>query len=72
MNINEVITRIQQLSKKTVKADSYFNELQIDSLSLAELVFEFEEKYEVQISDEDLIQIKQVKDIIEVFDKVIK
>ncbi|VEU75410.1 acyl carrier protein [Mycoplasmopsis maculosa] len=72
MDINYIIARIQSLTKKPVTLESEFSELQIDSLSLAEMVFQFEEKYEVTIADEDLMKVKKVKDIVEVFDKLLK
>ncbi|WP_027334774.1 acyl carrier protein [Mycoplasmopsis felifaucium] len=72
MNINEIIAKIQKLTKVHVTTDSSFEELKIDSLSLAEIVFDYEEKLGVTVNDEDLMKIKYVKDIEEVFAKVLK
>ncbi|WHL49237.1 phosphopantetheine-binding protein [Mycoplasmopsis bovis] len=44
----------------------------MDSLSLAELVFDLEEKYNVMIPDDDLKNIKKVKDVEAVFNKAFK
>ncbi|WP_406617335.1 phosphopantetheine-binding protein [Mycoplasmopsis adleri] len=70
--MNEIIAKIQKLTKVKVTPESTFEELKIDSLSLAEIVFDYEEKLGVTVNDEDLMKIKKVKDIEQVFANVLK
>ncbi|MBZ4203422.1 phosphopantetheine-binding protein [Mycoplasma tauri] len=69
--LQEIIEKIQKFTKSKVTMDSAFEDLKIDSLSLAEIVFDLEDKYGVTVADEDLMKIKKVKDIEEVFDKTL-
>nr|WP_318034212.1 phosphopantetheine-binding protein [Mycoplasmopsis bovis] len=62
----------KSLTKIKINPESTFQELKIDSLSLAELVFDLEEKYNVMIPDDDLKNIKKVKDVEAVFNKAFK
>ncbi|MGP1451389.1 MAG: phosphopantetheine-binding protein [Metamycoplasmataceae bacterium] len=70
MNIEEkIIKKIQSLTKKKVAIDSTINELALDSLDLAELLFDAEAEFNKTIADDDLKNLKTVKDIIEMFSK---
>ncbi|WP_406618137.1 phosphopantetheine-binding protein [Mycoplasmopsis lipophila] len=70
MNIEEkIIKKIQSLTKKKVDIDSTINELALDSLDLAELLFDAEAEFNKTIADDDLKNLKTVKDIIEMFSK---
>ncbi|CAL59433.1 acyl carrier protein [Mycoplasmopsis agalactiae] len=71
-DLKDIMDRIQKLTKIKINPESTFQELKIDSLSLAELVFDLEEKYNVMIPDDDLKNIKKVKDIEQVFNKLLK
>ncbi|MCE6057453.1 acyl carrier protein [Mycoplasmopsis agalactiae] len=71
-DLKDIMDRIQKLTKIKINLESTFQELKIDSLSLAELVFDLEEKYNVMIPDDDLKNIKKVKDIEQVFNKLLK
>ncbi|MBT1345709.1 acyl carrier protein [Mycoplasma bovis] len=70
--LKDIMDSIQKLTKIKINPESTFQELKIDSLSLAELVFDLEEKYNVMIPDDDLKNIKKVKDVEVVFNKLLK
>ncbi|WP_036460009.1 acyl carrier protein [Mycoplasmopsis primatum] len=70
--LKEIIDKIQSLTKIKVTLDSSFKDLKIDSLSLAELIFDLEDKYNVLVPDEDLKNIKVVGDIETIFNKLLK
>ncbi len=71
-DLKDIMDSIQKLTKIKINPESTFRELKIDSLSLAELVFDLEEKYNVMIPDDDLKNIKKVKDVEVVFNKLLK
>ncbi|MGN3914854.1 phosphopantetheine-binding protein [Mycoplasmopsis bovis] len=71
-DLKDIMDSIQKLTKIKINPESTFQELKIDSLSLAELVFDLEEKYNVMIPDDDLKNIKKVKDVEVVFNKLLK
>ncbi|WLP85432.1 acyl carrier protein [Mycoplasma seminis] len=63
-----IIQELKKLSKrKHISEDDNIKEIGIDSLDLAELLFEAEAKFGVEISDEQLRDVKTVKDIISIF-----
>ncbi|TNK92964.1 acyl carrier protein, partial [Mycoplasmopsis pullorum] len=66
MNIkNEVLTKLQKISKKTVHENDQLKELNLDSLDIAELIVDIEQKYNVRVSDEELNQLKLVSDVVD-------
>ncbi|MEE3928398.1 phosphopantetheine-binding protein [Mycoplasmopsis ciconiae] len=73
MNIQEVIIKsLETMSKKKVSLDDTLSSLKLDSFDLAELVIEAEEKFNVEIPDEEFNDIKTVKNVVELFEKYIK
>ncbi|TNK82407.1 acyl carrier protein [Mycoplasmopsis pullorum] len=72
MNIkNEVLTKLQKISKKTVHENDQLKELNLDSLDIAELIVDIEQKYNVRVSDEELNQLKLVSDVVDLFEKLV-
>ncbi|WP_164121632.1 acyl carrier protein, partial [Sharpea azabuensis] len=51
---------------------SEFKALGIDSLDLVDLVFQLEEELNTQFEDEELMQIKTVRDLCQLIDKKVK
>ncbi|MFV8401451.1 phosphopantetheine-binding protein [Mycoplasma sp. 005V] len=63
-----IILELKKLSKKkNISEDDKIREIGIDSLDLAELLFEAEAKFGVEISDDQLRNVETVKDIISIF-----
>ncbi|VEU61111.1 acyl carrier protein [Mycoplasmopsis bovigenitalium] len=73
MNIKDlVISRIQKYTKTQVNMDSLLKELKIDSLTLAELVFELEEELKIRVSDDELINLQSIGDVVALIEKTMK
>ncbi|MEA4115643.1 phosphopantetheine-binding protein [Mycoplasma sp. 744] len=64
-----ILSKLEQLSKKNVNENMLLAELKIDSLDLAELIYEAENKYNIIFSDEELNNLKSVKDVINLAEK---
>ncbi|MFV8468458.1 MULTISPECIES: acyl carrier protein [Mycoplasma] len=63
-----ILLELKKLSKKkNISEDDNIKEIGIDSLDLAELLFEAEAKFGIEISDEQLRNVETVKDIISIF-----
>ncbi len=48
---------------------SFIDDLGADSLDLVELIMEMEEKFGVEIADEELEKIKTIKDVVDFLQK---
>lgn len=65
----EYLDRIKErLKGKEVTLETTFKDLGLDSLDLVDLVFEMEEEIGIQFEDEELMQIKTVKDLLTLID----
>ncbi|TDV24479.1 acyl carrier protein [Mycoplasmopsis mustelae] len=62
----KVLNKLKKLSKKKVNESDELNLLNIDSLDFAELLIELEEEYKISISDEELLNLKTVKDVVDI------
>lgn len=73
MNIKDlVISRIQKHTKTQAHMDSLLKELKIDSLTLAELVFELEEELKIRVSDDELINLQSISDVVALIEKTMR
>ncbi|WP_324672845.1 phosphopantetheine-binding protein [Mycoplasma sp. 888] len=70
-NIKDLVfSELKKISKnKNITEDSNIRELAVDSLDLAELIFDAEERLGITISDDELRDVKTVKDVIRILDK---
>lgn len=57
-----------KLEDKELTLDTSFKDLGVDSLDLVDLVFELEEEIGVQFEDDELLQLKTVKDLLTLID----
>ncbi len=66
---NKIFEEIRKLVKdrfkKDIEMDTILSETGIDSLSLLDLVVDAESQYGIMISDDELIKIKTVSDIVQ-------
>ena len=70
MNVRDVILKeLRKFSNKEISDDSNIKDLNIDSLDLLQLVVTLEKNMQISISDEELLSIKTVKDIINIINK---
>lgn len=64
--LKEVLVDVLGVKEENVKAESKFvDDLGADSLDLVELIMAFEDKFGVEISDEDAEKIVTVKDALD-------
>ena len=68
--VKEVIAEQLNVSEDEIKLESNFVEdLGADSLDVVELVMALEEKFEIEIPDEDAEKIATVKDVVDYIEK---
>jgi acyl carrier protein len=68
--VKEVVVEQLNVNPDEVKLESDFVEdLGADSLDVVELVMALEEKFEIEIPDEDAENIKTVKDVVDYIEK---
>ena len=73
MKIKELIfKKLKSITKEKFDETSDIYNIGIDSLDLIELVTEVEDKYSVEVSDDELQSIKTVGDVIKMFEKATK
>ena len=71
---DDVITAVAEVLKKSpedIAADSTFDELGVDSLDGIEIVMQLEDKYDIEISDEDARSMKSVRQVVETLEKAL-
>ncbi len=67
--LKEVLIEVLGAKEEDIKAESKFvDDLGADSLDLVELIMAFEDKFGIEISDEDAEKIITVKDALDYID----
>jgi acyl carrier protein len=59
-----LIAKQKSISPEQIRLDSTFDELAVDSLDRVSLAFDIEEKYDIEIPERELGQIKTVNDMV--------
>lgn len=61
---------ISEISRKTIADlnEHYNEERYLDSLVMVEIVFAFEERYDISFTDGDLAQLKTIRAIVEIME----
>lgn len=68
--IKEMIAAQLEIEPQKITMDSYFvDDLGADSLDVMELIMAFESEFNIEVNEESLENIKQVRDIVEYFEK---
>ena len=63
--VQKVISTELNIPKENIKEDSHlFDDLNFDSLDSVEVVLAFENEFDIEIADDDIDDIKTVKDLI--------
>ncbi len=69
MNVAEkviaVLAEVSNVAPEEISLESRFDELSVDSLALATLIFELEEAYELDIPDDATRDLHPVRDVVE-------
>ncbi len=64
--VKEIITRHINVDPEKINLDSSLNDdLDADSIEIAEVVMDIEEKYGFEFSDEDATKIEKISDLVE-------
>jgi acyl carrier protein len=59
-----VIANVKDIEPDLISLDKTFEELGIDSLDAVEIMFEIEEEFDVDISDETAREVRAVSDVV--------
>ncbi len=71
--LKEILIDVLGVKEEDIKAESKFvDDLGADSLDLVELIMSFEDKFSIEISDEDAEKIVTVKDALDYIDSKTK
>ena len=67
--LKEILVDVLGVKEEDIKTESKFvDDLGADSLDLVELIMSFEDKFSIEISDEDAEKIVTVKDALDYID----
>ncbi|EFV35948.1 Acyl carrier protein [Gemella morbillorum] len=68
--VKEIITRYVKVEPEKITLESKLNEdLDADSIDIADVVMDIEEKYGFEFSDEDAENIVAIKDLVKVIEE---
>ena len=67
----QVIARTQHIAAETIRPDSSFEELKIDSLDGINVVFNLENEFDVVIPDDSVKLIRGVPDVVAGIEKLL-
>ncbi|MBU0278853.1 MULTISPECIES: acyl carrier protein [unclassified Gemella] len=68
--VKEIILKHINIDSEDIKLDSNLNDdLDADSIEIAEIVMDIEEKYNFEFSDEDASNIEKISDLISHIEK---
>ena len=68
--VKEIITKYIKIDADKITLDSKLNEdLDADSIDVADVVLDIEEKYGFEFSDEDAESIVEIKDLVRVIEE---
>lgn len=69
----DILKEMETYLNKEIKEEMKFKEdLHLDSIDLVELLMEIEDKYEIEISDENTQNITTVSDFLDVIEKTME
>ena len=60
-----IVASVKQVSPESVRLESTFEELAIDSLDRINILFELENEFDIDVPDEQARSIRSVQDIVE-------
>ncbi|ENY54168.1 phosphopantetheine-binding protein [Metamycoplasma alkalescens] len=64
-----VFKKISKLTKKKFDLDTLIKDLNVDSLDLVILISELESNFNIEITDDELMQIKTIGDVINLIEQ---
>lgn len=66
IKVNQAIRQVTKDSDKDISPDSVLADIGVDSFAGIDLVYTLEDVFKIKISDDEMKQIKTVKDIVEI------
>ena len=67
--VKEIIVRQLEVNPDSITMEtSFLDDLDADSLTLIELIADFEDEFDIEIDEEQLENIKTVKDVVDYFE----
>lgn len=69
--IRKLVAENQQIDAATIRADSTFEELGIDSFDGLNLVFAVEQEFDVRVSDEQAKGLRSLQDVVRGVEKLL-
>ena len=70
--LKESVAKLKMISVEDITLDSSLDDLGISSLDSISLVFDFEDKYGVEVPNEELKKVRTIRDIVEGVDALIQ
>ena len=70
--LKESVAKLKMISVEDITLDSSLDDLGISSLDSISLVFEFEDKYGVEVPNEELKKVRTIRDIVDGVDALIQ
>ena len=67
----QVIAKTQHLPPESITIDQTFEELKFDSLDGMNILFAIENEFDISIPDEQAVQIKSVREMVEGIEKLV-
>jgi acyl carrier protein len=67
----QVIAKTQHLPPESITLDQTFAELKFDSLDGMNIMFAIENEFDISIPDEQAVQIKTVREMVEGIEKLV-
>lgn len=67
----QVIAKTQHLPPESLAIDSSFAELKFDSLDGMNILFAIENEFDISIPDDQAVQIKSVREMVEGIEKLV-
>ena len=70
--LKESVAKLKMISIEDIMLDSSLDDLGISSLDSISLVFDIEDKYGVEVPNEELKKVRTIRDIVEGVDTLIQ
>jgi len=71
-HVIKAIAEVKEIPEDTIKLDSTFEELGVDSLDAMEMLFLMEDQFDVNMPDTAVRAMRNVRQVVEALDKLLK
>jgi len=71
IRVIQVIAKTQHLPPESIAIDQTFEELKFDSLDGMNILFAIESEFDISIPDDQAVQIKSVREMVEGIEKLV-